>query len=94
MKPTAQINSPPLPHAQSPLPVTDYNYHASPKINARSVAPRLAEPALYKLSSRFFDTEAIREGVTEIVCFALITGTCFWPVIVAMHSVTRMVRNY
>jgi len=94
MKPTPQIN--PNQHAHRSFPLTDYSFQATAEAptTSGSVLPEKKLRAFWKVSSEFFDAEASRDYVFELLFFTLITGISAWPVVSALIAVTRLIRNY
>ena len=94
MKPTPQISD--SQNASRSFPFSDYNFQ--PTIEAKSVsapAGRITTaPAFHELSREIFAVKTTRDYVAELLMFALVVGVVAWPVIAALHAVTRMVRNY
>jgi hypothetical protein len=94
MKPTPQISD--SQNASRSFPFSDYNFQAT--VEAKSVsssAPRAAKaPAFHELSREIFTVKTTRDYIAELLVFVLIAGGVAWPVLAALHAITRMVRNY
>ena len=94
MKPTPQISA--SQNASRSFPLSDYSFQ--PTIEAKSVsspAPRTTKaPAFHELSREIFAVKTTRDYIAELLVFAFIAGVVAWPVIAALHAITRMVRNY
>jgi hypothetical protein len=94
MKPTLQVSREQQAARTSPL--TDYNFQ--PTVEAKSVsssAPRATKPpAFHELSREIFAVKTTGDYIAELLAFILVGGIMAWPVIAALHAVTRMVRNY
>jgi hypothetical protein len=94
MKPTPQVSD--TQNAARSFPLSDYNFQ--PTAEAKSVsapAERVTKaPAFHELSREIFAVKTTGDYVAELFVFVLIAGIMAWPVIAALHAVTRMVRNY
>ena len=94
MKPTPQISE--SEKAARSFPFSDYNFQ--PTVEAKSVSASAARtkkaPAFHELSREIFAAKTTREYIAELLVFASIAGIVAWPVIAALHAITRMVRNY
>ena len=94
MKPTPPISD--SQNAAPSFPVSDYNFQ--PTIEAKLVAspaPRtMKAPAFRELSREIFAAKTTRDYIAELLVFVLVAGIVAWPVIAALHAITRMVRNY
>ena len=94
MKPTPQTSS--NKNASNPYPVTDYGYQPTAELRTAGAAilPATKRLGFHKLSSAFFNTEAPRENVTELLSFGLITATLAWPIASTLIAAVRLVRTY
>jgi hypothetical protein len=94
MKPTLQISD--NQKAARSFPFSDYNFQPTAEANSVSApAERVTKaPAFHELSREIFAVKTTGEYIAEFFVFALIGGIVAWPVIAALHAVTRMVRNY
>jgi hypothetical protein len=94
MKPTPQIS--PEQQAARSFPLTDYNFQ--PNVEAKPVSssalPKTKAPAFHELSREIFAVKMSRDYVAELLVSALIGIVVAWPIVTALHSITRMVRNY
>jgi hypothetical protein len=94
MKPTPQISS--EQQAARSFPLTDYDFQ--PNVEAKPVSssalPKTKAPAFHELSREIFAVKTTRDYIAELLVFALVAGIVAWPVIAALHAITRMVRNY
>lgn len=94
MKPTPQLTD--SQNAARSFPLSDYNFQ--PTVEAKSVssaaAPATKTPAFHELSREIFAVKTARDYIAELFVFALIVAVVAWPLIAALHAVTRMVRNY
>lgn len=96
MKPTPQISF--NQRKRRNFPLTDYQFHSTAAVCAS--APAIREKSISelrtfrKVSSEFFATEINRDGVTELLLFALITAVSVWPMISAIVAMTRLLRNF
>lgn len=94
MKPTVQISDDQK--AARSFPFSDYNFQ--PTIEAKSVsAPARSAtkaPAFHELSREIFAVKTTGDYIAELFVFVVIGSVVAWPVIAALHAVTRMVRNY
>ena len=93
MKPTPQISD--SQKAARSFPFSDYNFQPTIEAPASSsaVLPATKSAAFHKLSSEVF-AKTTGEYFAELLVFAAIAMVVAWPVIAALHAVTRMVRNY
>jgi hypothetical protein len=95
MKPTPQISSNERTHAR--LPVTDYNYQSTLEAT-HAVVEHDAEVresrAFWKMSAEIFSPKTTAEYIRELIAFGAIGVFAAWPIFIAMHAITRMVRNY
>lgn len=95
MKPTPQLDS--SRNERRSLPLSDYRYHSALD-SARAVTEHEAEVresrAFWKMSSEVFAAKTSAEYVRELLAFAAIGALSAWPIFVALHAVTRMVRGY
>ena len=95
MKPTPQISSNEV--TQPRFPVTDYNYQSTLEATHAVVerdAEVLESRAFWKMSAEIFGHKTTPESLRELVAFSAIAAVTAWPILVAMHAITRMVRNY
>jgi len=94
MKPTPQIS--PEQQAARRFPLTDYNFQPSAKTKSASspVQPATKPPAFHELSREVFAVKTSRDYLAELLLFALTVVAVAWPIVHAVHSITRMVRNY
>ena len=94
MKPTPQIS--PEQHVARGFPLTDYNFqpNAEPKSISSPAHQATKSPAFHELSRDIFAVKMSRDYVVELLVSGLIVVVVAWPIIVALHSVTRLVRNY
>jgi hypothetical protein len=94
MKPTPQISS--NENASKPFPATDYGYQPTTDLRTRAavIRPGTRPLAFHKLSSEFFNTEAPRQSVTELLGFGLVTAISAWPIASALIAMVRLARNY
>jgi hypothetical protein len=95
MKPTPPIN--PSQHdAARSFPLTDYNFQTTAEAPTSSSAATAATkaPAFHKLSTEVFGVKTTADFFAELFLFIVVSGTVAWPVVSAMHAITRMVRNY
>ncbi|HEY6205320.1 MAG TPA: hypothetical protein VIW21_04065 [Chthoniobacterales bacterium] len=92
MKPTLRISD----QQTAAFPLSDYNFQPTleDKSTSAAVAPATKSPAFHKLSSDVFSPALSASYLVELFCFVLIGGITAWPVIAALHAITRMVRNY
>ena len=79
----------------STLPFLTQNFQASSEsCRAGGSSSQPAEkPRLWQLTTQLFAQERAN-AIAEFVGFAVVGVLSCWPVVVMMHSVTRMVRNY
>lgn len=94
MKPTHQITS--TLKDRRTFPKTDCQYQSTLDAS-RATATETGSVKLrpiWKLSSGFFAGEAVREYVSELLLFVAMAGLSAWPIVFALHAITRMVRNY
>ena len=94
MKPTPQISD--SQKAARSFPFSDYNFQ--PTIEAKSVsaaapAAKKARP-FHELSREIFAVKTTGDYIAELFVFVVVAGIVAWPVIAALHAITRMVRNY
>ena len=79
------------------LPVTDYNFRSTLE-STQAVAEHDAEVresrAFWKMSAEVLGPRTSAEYVRELIAFAAVAVLSAWPIVVAMHAITRMVRNY
>ena len=94
MKPTPQVID--QKHVRRSFPLTDYSFHSTVEAQASS-APVCSEKKLrapWKLSSEFLGAETRVNYVAELLFFIIISAISAWPIILTLHAITRMVRNY
>ncbi len=94
MKPTPQISH--EQQAARSFPLTDYNFQPTAEVKSVSApAERVTKaPAFHELSREIFAVKTSGDYIAELFVFVVIGGIVAWPVIAALHAVTRMVRNY
>ena len=94
MKPTPLTSS--NKNASAVYPVTDYGYQPTAAVRTAGTAIRPGTKPLgfHKLSSGFFNIEAPRDNVTELLGFGLITAISAWPIASALIAMVRLARNY
>lgn len=95
MKPTPQVS--PNENERRSFPLNDYSYHSAVE-TSRAITEHEAEVrearAFWKMSSEVFGPKTSAEYVRELLAFAAMSALSAWPVFVALHAVTRMVRGY
>jgi hypothetical protein len=94
MKPTPQTSSTEITSRR--LPVTDYNFRSTAdSAHALVEAPKVRPArAFWKLSAEIFSSKITADDVRELGAFGVVAAISAWPIVVALHAITRMVRNY
>jgi hypothetical protein len=84
--------------AQRSFPLTDHSYQSRAEVETRSAssAASIQQPRALRelhtfrsISTEFFGTEATVNYVADVVFFACITCIAAWPIVVAIHQLTR-----
>ena len=99
MKPTTLISSnkrlarsdscPRQDQARSPLTAYSYQSTAETCDYSKGVAKEMPEIHSFRQASNgYFDAEASREYVIELIFFGLISGTALWPTIMMIRQLT------
>ena len=95
MKPTPQLS--PQTTRRPRFALTDYHYQSALDPccgDMRKVRSPGDVRGFWKLSAGFFGVEARIDYALELALFGVITVLSAWPVIAALQSLSRLVRNY
>lgn len=79
------------------MPLSDYHYHATIEATraiTECKTETLRTQPFWTVSREIFGSKFTAEFLYELSAFAVMGVFLAWPVFIAMHAVTRMVRGY